>query len=103
MPEKTPNPETPQPIGPQAAGVKTLKTDQLQPDETVKKDEIAKETKASSDGRSKSSSPTSVNALRVTPPPAKPDADNDPQTHAPLEIDDWEEVPYFLCLDSQLI
>jgi len=100
MPEKTPNPETPQPIEPQAAGVNT---DQLQPHEAVKKDEIAKEIKPSSSGRSKSSSPTGVNALHATPSPTKPDADSDPQTHAPLEIDDEEEVPYFLCVDSQLI
>lgn len=99
MPETTPSPETSQPIGPQTAGVKALNIDQPQPNEIEKKDEIAKEIKRRSNGRSKSSSPTNVNA----PSPPKPDADSDPQTHAPLEIDEEEEVLYFLCVDSQLI
>jgi hypothetical protein len=76
-----------------------VNADQLQANEPVKKDEIAKEIKRRSNGRSKSSSPTNVNA----PSPARPDADSDPQTHAPLEIDEEEEVPYFLCVDSHLI
>ena len=76
-----------------------MNADQLQANEPVKKDEIAKEIKRRSNGRSKSSSPTNVNA----PSPARPDADSDPQTHAPLEIDEEEEVQYFLCVDSHLI
>ena len=96
MPGKTPDRDTTtQPI----RHVATRNTDQLQPDETVKKDEIAKATNASGEGRFRSSSPTGVNAFRVTPPPAEPDAENDPQTHAPLEIDD-DEVPCSLYLDS---
>jgi hypothetical protein len=92
MPGQTPDPDTTtQPI----RQVATRNTDQLQPDETVKKDEIAKATNASGEGRSRSSSPTGVHAFRVTPPPAE----NDPQTHAPLEIDD-DEVPCSLYLDS---
>lgn len=87
-------PEASQPAEPQVTQGPTT-TDQQHHEETPE------ETGAKNDGQTETSPPAAVTATEVTedqlPAFAEPDADNDPQNHAPLQIDEQQEVP-MLCL-----
>jgi hypothetical protein len=85
-------PEASQPAESQVTQAKTTQTTDQQHHE-----EKPEETGANDDGQTETSPPAAVTATEVTedqlPPLAEPDADNDPQNQAPLQIDEQEEVP----------
>ncbi|KFY98152.1 hypothetical protein V498_01618 [Pseudogymnoascus sp. VKM F-4517 (FW-2822)] len=87
---KVPEPEASQPAESQVTQAATTQTTNQQHHE-----ETPEETGANDDGETETSPPAAVTATEVTEdqrsPLAGPDADNDPQNQAPLQIDEQEE------------
>ncbi|KFZ16910.1 hypothetical protein V501_02009 [Pseudogymnoascus sp. VKM F-4519 (FW-2642)] len=83
-------PEASQPAESQVTQAETTQTTDQQHHE-----EKPEETGANDDGETETSPPAAVTATEVTedqlPPLVGPDADNDPQNQAPLQIDEQEE------------